>query len=839
VLSFAFAVLMSVAEPEPSLDGQGDPLPAGASARIGTTRFRHGSWLLSLAFSPDGKRLSSTAYWHEDAVWDSATGRTLAYRCDRSTAPWHAIVSPDGTLVAGHVEEVGLCVQETGTGKERWRLPGKKNGVHGFAFSHDNRWLASSDDEGNAMLWDLETGRKQRQWKSPVTDRYDQHHAFSPDNKTLVHATPNGHLAAWDISSGKELYRIKPKEETLQHSIRDMSISPDGELLATRAFLGSIRLWRLKTGKLEREIDGRLDGGPVFSLDGTKIAAAEEGGSIHLWDPATGKLLRTLESKPFERTRCLAFSPDGKRLAGGDDHVIHLWDLDADKEMFPNPEHPATEVAAKLLTDGNLLLRYHYEPLTNYGDVDGKLDFYDVAGKPQKRVKFDFKLGERSFYSPVAMAVAPDGGSLVFATGVSFLRHHRPLANGELHADLRFFDVASNKELQSWNRLPCEIDDLSFSPDGQYLTASVDKAGPKKDDYWRTSIVELWHRDSPTSLKKLVELPSGHRSKVRWSPDSRWFCVGTKTGWDFFDTMAGKCVHKCPDLDQSIGAVSPSGRRLVCWNFEKQTAEVAEQATGRTICKLDTGGIYVVWSSFAVSPDGRVVAGDLSEADVFLWDALTGKKIATLKGHRGSIKSLCFSADGRHLISGSADTTVLVWDYRESIREQGATLLSPKRLQKIWSDLQSSDAAVAYAAVSDLASSPDQALALLRQKLTPTTPADHARIETWIARLDEESFQERERAQKELDVVRDFAEPILLHALAGKLSLETKRRVESMLARLIDSPSPIWLAHLRAFEALERIGTPAARELVEQIAAGQPEAPLTLEARRTLDRMRR
>lgn len=845
--SFAFLVMTPIGthgrapsvQPGLSVDRHGDPLPNGALARIGTTRFRHGNWVQSLAFSGDGKRLSSSSYWHEDAVWDVATGRSLAFRCDRDKTPWHSVVSPDGSLVAGHVEEIGLCVQATGTGTERWRLPGKKNAVHALAFSKDNRWLASSDDDGNAFLWDLKTGKQSRQWKSPAKERYDQLHVFSPDGNTLVHTTPNGHIVTWDIPSGNELFHIKPKEDSLEYSVRGVSISPNGEFLATRAFLGSIRLWHLKTGKFSRELGNGLSSGPVFSPDSKTIGAVEERGGIQFWKVATGKPARSLQGRRNQKIHCLAISPDGKRLAGGADRAIHLWNLDTDKEIFPIQDHPAADASAHLLSDGKtILLRYHYEPLANYGAVDSQLDFYDVAGKLQKRVEFDFKL-KNSFYSPLAMTVAPDGKSLVFAAGASFLRYHRVWKNGEIRADLRLCELSSSKELKGLNGLRCEVDNVNFSPDGQFLAAVIDKAGPNEKDYHRDRIVELWHRDAPSSLKKIAELPRKSRT-VRWSPDSRWLCVGADKGCDFFDSKTGKLLRRCPDLDLSIGAVSPSGRRLVCWNFDKRTAELAEQATGKTICKLDCGGIYIVWTSFAVSPDGRVVAGDLTSENIFLWDAFTGKKIGTLNGHRGSIKSLCFSADGRFLVSGSSDTTVLIWDYRNMIQKRAGKPadLTQERLQEIWKDMQSNDAAVGYAAVSSLLKAPNQAVSFLLQKVVPMTAKDHARFEAWVDKLDDVSFHERDRAQADLNAVRDLAEPVLRKALNRKFPLESKRRVESIVARLTDPPGPIWLANLRAFETLELIGSPAARKLLEEIAAGHMDSPLTLEARRSLDRMR-
>ena len=45
-----------------------------------------------------------------------------------------------------------------------------------------------------------------------------------------------------------------------------------------------------------------------------------------------------------------------------------------------------------------------------------------------------------------------------------------------------------------------------------------------------------------------------------------------------------------------------------------------------------------------------------------MWDALTGTELQQLNGHTGYVTSVAFSPDGIHIISGSWDKSVQVWD---------------------------------------------------------------------------------------------------------------------------------------------------------------------------------
>jgi hypothetical protein len=158
----------------------------------------------------------------------------------------------------------------------------------------------------------------------------------------------------------------------------------------------------------------------------------------------------------------------------------------------------------------------------------------------------------------------------------------------------------------------------------------------------------------------------------------------------------------------------------------------------------------------------------------------------------------------------------------------------------LWADLRSGDAAAAWRAVRGLAARPDAAVGLIRDRLRPAaarpapTPPD---VPALVRKLDAPAFADREAAGRDLQALGWQIEPDLRKALRETSSAEVRDRLERILARL-GRPTAEDVQHTRAVEVLERIGSAAAAAVLDELAAGDPAARLTREAKEARGRLR-
>jgi hypothetical protein len=294
-------------------------------------------------------------------------------------------------------------------------------------------------------------------------------------------------------------------------------------------------------------------------------------------------------------------------------------------------------------------------------------------------------------------------------------------------------------------------------------------------------------------------------------------------------------------------AVSPDGALVACiltaggFSHAKVADRIAlcDARTGKFLRRWGDSGKPAPWGEqILFSPDGRLLASSDGDA-VHLWEVATGKEICTFRGHRGQIQSLAFSANGRRLASGSPDSTVLLWDLTLPGRPPGPRVekAGEKEVAGWWADLAGADAARAHAAIWRLAEASQAALPFLRQRLRPAAEAEVNAIRQDVRDLNSKTFAVRNKAFERLKK-RDMAARPLLREAAGKdLPLEVRRRVGQLLEGLRSRPlSGEALRTLRALAVLERSGTPEARGLLRELAAGAREAWLTEEARAAQER---
>lgn len=64
----------------------------------------------------------------------------------------------------------------------------------------------------------------------------------------------------------------------------------------------------------------------------------------------------------------------------------------------------------------------------------------------------------------------------------------------------------------------------------------------------------------------------------------------------------------------------------------------------------------------AFSPDGKNILSGSYDTTLILWDTTTGKEIRVFRGHSRKINCVAYSPDGKYGLSGSEDKTVRLWD---------------------------------------------------------------------------------------------------------------------------------------------------------------------------------
>ena len=563
-------------------------------------------------------------------------------------------------------------------------LVGHENNVLAVAFSPvtetdplGGKYILTGSSDRTAILWD-KFGNKLGTFKDPVSKADVTAVAFSPNGKELLIGLKDGTARILNDSC-REIIRFQHKNEL--HAI---AYSPNGDYILTACADHTAVLWKRKDNSLPfRTFTGHKAAvlSIAYSSTGDTILTGGADGGAKLWT-VSGQKIRDFEHAAM--VHCVSWAyPDGqpKIITGSSDGTLKVWNL-KDQAVSPVRLLPRALDAFKLSSDGKFLLsgsglnnaakisQLNGNPLRSLvgytsaitslaispdgssllvGQADSTAKVWDLANQTVTAIKHPGRL-ESVAFSP-KNEVDSVGGKMIL-TGCE-----DNLCRIQDHLD---------KTIQPFGPANMGV----FSLDGRLaLTGSTDGA------------TKLWDLATMKSTPILHSERSVMALAFSPAPGSKAFAIGGYGGsvvyWDSIGAVPVSFKLSPPAPIHAL-AFSADGKTLVCGSKSGQT-ELRDIA-GKQLKTYPNRnrGIQPILA-LAFSPRGKktTAGGGLvlrsTGKNAELWN-ITTDEIITFKGHVSSVTAVAFSPQGELVYTGSEDGTVKIWDAASG--KEIATLVS-------------------------------------------------------------------------------------------------------------------------------------------------------------------
>jgi WD40 repeat protein len=816
LLALTIVDIVSAAAPPkpPRLDRHGDPLPAGAIARLGTVRFQF------------------------EKVEDS---RSALERRFRAFHPAHPLtLAPDGSTVTTifRNEKGGqrLVFMDTTTGKILRYVELADIRVEDIHFTPDGKGLVVTAGWHNFQLLDAQTGKVirsvdvEKDEEVPVLALSPEGDRVATQSRKKVYHAP---VKIWDLKTGKELATLPGRgalcsgltfggdgkrlllRSMIPTEVRDGGMSyggPDAQVALVCLDITARKIIGETTIRAAQESALCLDGETVafensdhqsthvrhlptstercvirarlsrfrFMPDGKILFAVDDTGRAGFWDAMTGKKIRNLEgtvaNKDFE---IIGISKDGKTIAildGGyrSEPVVVVWNAVTGKRMGHLPGHDGTVTGVAFTPDGKFLVS---------GSIDRTVRLWDTTTGEHLRI-----LAEHTD-SVTAVAISPDGkraasSSESGALGVSTLADGKFTAasTGPDRGARALAFSPSGKELFAGGASPTVLT-WSVTDGGKVTRRSLGEQGV---------VLAIGNGGSLALLAQDTQLNSDEMAERLhiWNPARKEPTVSISIRSD----KPAQHVHCAAATFSPCARLLASSQVSEYWSIRRffggYQLRLWERISGepiRTVAPAITEVLAfspngrLLASRGASSPEGRSMGGPDYGTGTDIWDTATGEKIATLPV---TPTAIAFSPDGKRLATGSADHCVLIWEVAPR---------SPKKTKPTaaewdaWWDALRGSAGDAYKAIGQMTDAPEAAVAQLNEHVCPVRLADPETVARLIARLDHEEFAERQKAQQALEKLGESAEAFLLKALQNSPSAESRRRMNEVVSKCRDT----------------------------------------------------
>ena len=351
--------------------------------------------------------------------------------------------------------------------------------------------------------------------------------------------------------------------------------------------------------------------------------------ALHQVNFAEANLAKSVFAQTLGSILSVAFSPDGRLLAGSDgDGEIRVWQTQDGRELLSCREHQtwvksiAFAPSSPQAPNQQILASSGEDQIIRLWDLETGQCYQDLRGHSN------------------------------WVWMIAFSPSGQQLASASEDGTVRLWDLASGDCLQIFTGHMGSVCAVAFSPDGQRLASGGED-----------QTVRLWDLSQGDS-----SLCLGHQGRIRalaFSPDGDYLASGGEDAlarvWelatgDCLQTL--DCQRRIWSLAFAVGANLDSSQ--LATGGDDQTIKIWDIHTGHCL-KSFQGHSSKLWS-IAFSPDGQTLASSSDDHTVKLWEVETMRCIRTVQGYNNWIWAAAFSPDGATLVSASEDGKLRLWD---------------------------------------------------------------------------------------------------------------------------------------------------------------------------------